>query len=439
MKLFVTIYEETPAAALQAIRAIDLDHDGIELRAEKFGELDLAAFRAATDKTLMLTHRGQRPSPTMIERGLEAGFDLIDIEYGTDLDRDVLARFRDRMVVSHHDYERVPDLEPLLREMISFGCAHTKLAATPADFADNQRLLAAIKPGVSVIGMGERGLYSRILAPFRGSELSFVSTSDARSAAPAQITLRRALAIYGNRRDSLRADRVFGILGNPSGHSLSPTIHNRLFREKRVSAAYTIASFESFAEVEDAFLAGEPCGLSVTAPFKQDAFAFAVRVGASIGENARACGAVNTLVHTKEIVADNTDVDGFETILREVCGLDRKSVALVGGGGTSRSAMVALTRAGMHVTRFNRSGQAEPLDRLAAFDGEVIVNTLPGHVDITVPSRAGMTWIESAYGSDELAERHAKLRAGGVQVYDGLDLLHAQAVRQHELFMRVFE
>ena len=60
MKLFVTIYEETPSAALDAIRALTLDHDGIELRAEQLGEIDFAEFRRATTKPLLLTYRGMR-------------------------------------------------------------------------------------------------------------------------------------------------------------------------------------------------------------------------------------------------------------------------------------------------------------------------------------------------------------------------------------------
>ena len=98
--------------------------------------------------------------------------------------------------------------------------------------------------GATVIGMGERGLYSRILAPFRGSEFFFASRTDERSAAPGQLSLRRALDIYGDRRESLRADRVFAVAGNRVGDSLSPSIHNELFRKKGVSAAYTIASIE---------------------------------------------------------------------------------------------------------------------------------------------------------------------------------------------------
>ncbi len=447
MKLFVTILEPTVDAALDAIRAIEADHDGIEVRAERFKDLDLHMLRRATSKPMLLTYRGRAVSGRAIESAIAAGFDLVDVEYAPHMEREAIERHRDRIVLSHHDYERVPDLERLLRDMLELRCAHTKIAATPADFAGNERLLAAVQPGISIIGMGERGLYARILAPFRGSEMAFVSTLEERSAAPGQITLQRALEIYGERREGLQATEVFAVLGDPAGHSLSPSIHNALFREKGVPAAYTIASFESFAEIERAFLAGEPRGLSITAPFKLDAFAFAERTRATIGENAVACGAVNTLVNLvngKGIVADNTDVDGFETLLRDVCGRDRKSVGLVGAGGTARAALVALRRAGMHVTVFNRTASrlapaVEPLESLQRFDGEVIVNTLPPGATPPIHGRAGMSLIDAAYGSDDVAARHDTLRAAGVHVLDGLDLLRAQAVRQHQLFMRVFD
>lgn len=456
MKLFVTIHEETPEQALEAIRLIDGDHDGVEIRAERFGAFDAGAFRAATTKPLILTRRGVPFDAAILRDALSAGIDYVDIEYSDHMDTNFIERHRGQIVLSHHDFAGMPDVESLVRSMSALGCAHVKLAVTPKTFADNERLLRIIPPAtsdqppVTTIGMGERGLYSRILAPFKGSALCFVSRSDDRSAAPGQLPLHRALEIYGSRRESLRAGRVFAVAGNKAGTSLSPSIHNELFRRKGVAAAYTVASIETFDEITGAFLRGEPCGLSVTVPFKVDAYRFAEEAGAEIGENARACQAVNTLVNLKKIVADNTDVDGFASILAQVCGRDRKSVAVVGAGGTARAALVAVARANMHVTVFNRTeskggdlasrfgAKSEPLEQLIRFDGEIVINTTTTEAEIGVPSHAGLTYIESAYGGPAVAKRHARLRENGVQVFDGLDLLQAQAVRQHELFMRVF-
>lgn len=414
MKLFVTILEETADAAIDAIRALRPKHDGVEVRAERFPSINLDAIRNATTKPIILTYRGSRAPD--VSAALRAGIDFVDVEWQEDVEIAV----PERTVLSHHDYEGMRDVETIVANMHARGCAHTKLAATPANFAENERLLALQTPRMTIIGMGERGLYARILAPFRGAELAFVAGTAI--AAPGQLTLDRALDIYG--RGPLRADRVFAVAGNPAGHSLSPSLHNRLFREKGAAAAYTIASVERFDELTGAFLRGEPCGLSITAPFKEDAFAFVLAHDAEIGENARRARAVNTLVNLGDrIVADNTDVDGFAALLPRAT-----RAAVIGAGGTARAALVALANAGIPSTVFNRTptkGDA-PLEALAAFDGDLIINTLPGGVDVSMPRCT--TYIEAAYGGPPRVV-DAQTRIGG------LELLHAQAVRQHELFM----
>ncbi|HUR82081.1 MAG TPA: type I 3-dehydroquinate dehydratase, partial [Thermoanaerobaculia bacterium] len=333
MKLVVTVYEETCAAAIEAIKKIALPHDMVEVRAERFPSIDYAALRNATAKPIILTYRG---GLTPVE-ALQHGIDLIDVEWPNAVE------VPKRTVYSHHDYEGMHDVEAIMTAMRARGCAHTKLAATPRTFGENERLLTLL-PG-SVIGMGERGLYSRMLAPFLGSELAFVAGGAI--AAPAQLTLERAHEIYG----VAKAERVFAIVGNPAGHSLSPVIHNRLFREKNVPAAYTIASFESFDEIRDAFLRGNPCGLSVTTPFKEEAFA----VDARMGENARRAKAANTLINVDgTILGDNTDVDGFAALLPQV-----SHAAVLGRGPTARAAIVALEDANIPFTMFTRDNMHE--------------------------------------------------------------------------------
>ncbi len=412
MKIFVTIYEETADRAIDAIRALPAEHDGVEVRAEKFPSIDLQAIRAATDRPIILTYRGSRVPD--VDAALNAGIDFVDVEWREGVE---IAR-PERTVLSHHDYDGMRSVETIMSRMRARGCAHTKLAATPRNFADNQRLLDLL--GVvhhTVIGMGERGLYSRILAPFLGSELTFVAANTI--AAPGQLTLERAREIYW----PVQAKKVFAVVGNPAAHSLSPVIHNRLFREKGVPAAYTIASIASFDEIKNAFLGGEPCGLSVTAPFKEDAFRFAINPA----PNAQRARAVNTLVnHGGRVFADNTDVDGFAALIEGM------KAAVIGAGATSRAALVALEDKGIPATVFNRtvSKADAPLEALRDFDGDLIINTLPAGVDIDIPPCR--VYIEAAYGG-ETREVKCERRL------TGLDLLQAQAVRQHELFMKVFE
>jgi 3-dehydroquinate dehydratase/shikimate dehydrogenase len=420
MQLVVTIHEKTPDEAIDVIRALDADHDAIEVRADAFGNntVDWNNIRAATAKPIIATNRGG--GHVDIDAALKARIDFVDVEWPNEV-------ADHRVVLSHHDYEGMPDIDDLLHRM---QAKHVKIAATPQNFADNARLLAALgKTGTTIIGMGARGLYSRILAPFFGSEFQFVSVDEQRSAAPGQMTLQQALSIYGPNCERLHADRIFAIVGNPASHSGSPAIHNAIFRERGIAAAYSIFETDDFLDIAAPFARAErfaPDGLSITAPFKKDALTFAESVGADIRENAREAGAVNTLVRIGgRIVADNTDVDGFETLIKMT---NARTAAVIGAGGTARAALVALRRAGIEYTVFNRTPDklnALPLDQLSAFRSDLVINTLPRNVAVTLPN-AG-TIIEAAYGG----ESHA--------TFNGLDLLRAQAVRQSELFLEACE
>ena len=215
---------------------------------------------------------------------------------------------------------------------------------------------------------------------------------------------------------------MFAVAGNPAGHSLSPVIHNRLFREKGVPAAYTIASFETFDEVRDALLDGRLSGLSVTTPFKEDAF----RVEAELGENARRAKAVNTLVNLNgRIIADNTDVDGFAALIAKAAE-EHHRAAVLGSGPTARAALVALEDARVPATVYNRASLTE----LRHFEGDLIINALPPEAEVEIPRCR--TYVEAAYSGVPRAVE-ADLRISG------LELLEAQAVRQNELFMKVFD
>ncbi|MEA2165136.1 MAG: 3-dehydroquinate dehydratase / shikimate dehydrogenase [Thermoanaerobaculia bacterium] len=430
MKLAVTILEPTLERAIDVIRALDTDHDAVELRVDGFGgrAVDWRAVRAATAKAVIATNRGG--GHVDLEAAIEAGIDLVDVEWGSA----ILDAHRERIVLSHHDYDGMPDVEALVRAMCAERCAHVKIAATPRDFADNARLLAPldVSNDLTIIGMGSRGLYARILAPFFGSLMQFLSVDEARSAAPGQLTLERARAIYGANRDALRAEKIFAIVGNPAAQSGSPAIHNAIFRERGIAAAYSIFETDSFLDIAEPFARGDrfaPTGLSVTAPFKEEALAFAQRIGAEISPNAREAGAVNTLVRIgARILADNTDVDGFAALIGKV---SARSAAVIGAGGTARAALVALRRAGIAAIVFNRTAGklgARPLGDLSSWRGDLVINTLPRNVAVDLPS-AG-TIIESAYGGTEAAYGGASSAT-----FTGIDLLRAQAVRQSELFI----
>jgi 3-dehydroquinate dehydratase/shikimate dehydrogenase len=197
-------------------------------------------------------------------------------------------------------------------------------------------------PGRTVIlAMGEAGIASRVLAAHMGARWTYAGDA----VAPGQLSLPRM-------RDEFRvpsitaATRVFGVLGRPVGHSVSPAMHNAAFAAAGLDAVYVplaAESFEDFAAFADAFAVE---GVSVTAPFKLEA-----RRAATVSDSRTASiGAVNTLRRASSGWEGlNTDVDGF---MAPLAGRDLRGrrAAVLGAGGAARSVVVALTSAGAAAT-----------------------------------------------------------------------------------------
>src|ERR1700686_2716014 len=101
MQLVVTIFEERPGSAVDVIRALDADHDAIELRADAFDgrAVDWRAVRAATTKPFIATNRGG--GHVDIEAAMTAVIDFVDVEYLGDLPE----THRGRFILSHHDFD----------------------------------------------------------------------------------------------------------------------------------------------------------------------------------------------------------------------------------------------------------------------------------------------------------------------------------------------
>ncbi|MCC6766805.1 MAG: shikimate dehydrogenase [Deltaproteobacteria bacterium] len=140
--------------------------------------------------------------------------------------------------------------------------------------------------------------------------------------------------------------RVYGILGDPVAHSLSPAMQNAAFAAAAIDGVYVpfpVARDDLAATVGGLFAAGV-AGLNVTVPHKEAA----ARLCVALRPRARACGAANTLIRTaRGWVGDNTDGAGLLASLAERRFDPRgKNVLLIGAGGSARSVAHALTRAG---------------------------------------------------------------------------------------------
>lgn len=139
---------------------------------------------------------------------------------------------------------------------------------------------------------------------------------------------------------------IFGILGFPLGHTLSPWIHNTLFQLSGYDAVYLVFENERWKEIGMAPLLDLGVkGVSVTIPFKEWAYSQANRAC----EASKAMLASNTLILRNGIEAVNTDGTGALTsIIQKNADLVdpslTKNILVLGSGGSAKGIYFPLQR-----------------------------------------------------------------------------------------------
>lgn len=130
-------------------------------------------------------------------------------------------------------------------------------------------------------------------------------------------------------------NKVYGVIGCPIRHSMSPEIHNRLFELNGIKAEYIMAKI-SGSELKAAVDIFRKCfsGFNVTIPHKETIIPYLDK----IDEKAKWYGAVNTVKNENGILTGyNTDGDGFKYSLEKTNINPRgKKVLILGAGGVSR-------------------------------------------------------------------------------------------------------
>jgi 3-dehydroquinate dehydratase / shikimate dehydrogenase len=272
------------------------------------------------------------------------------------------------VLLSLHDFGRTPDLPPSMNPSARCGVDAVKIAAEAQSIHDSVRLLRLARNSKNFIAvpMGEVGLPARILALREGSALAYAPVATA--TAPGQVSLDEMKHLY--RAHVLkRRTRVYGVIGEPVGHSLSPILHNTGFVARHVDAVYLPFLVH---ELRD-FLAAVPefgvRGFSVTHPHKQTILKYLKKCDALATE----IGAVNTVVVRRDgsLFGSNTDYLGVLRALEKKLRIKGSRILILGAGGASRAAALALVRAGAAVAICARREKAAK-ELARAFGGEVV-------------------------------------------------------------------
>jgi shikimate dehydrogenase len=136
---------------------------------------------------------------------------------------------------------------------------------------------------------------------------------------------------------------LYGLFGNPVGHSLSPVMHNAAYQAMGLPAKYLTFQVLNAAEALRRIRDMEIHGASVTMPFKTAMMAHLD--GAD--EDSRVIGAVNTLrVQEGKILGTNTDWIGFNRSLKQHLDMKGKTFAILGSSGAARAAVFGIRKEG---------------------------------------------------------------------------------------------
>jgi len=244
--------------------------------------------------------------------------------------------------------------------------------------------------------------------------------------------------------------QLYGVFGNPVRHSLSPVIHNGVFRRMGLNAVYLAFEVQNLAGAINGIRGLGIRGVSVTIPFKTAVIPYLDRLEEVAGK----IQAVNTISHEEgRLIGHNTDWRGAIGALEEKIDLRNKKVLLLGAGGAARAIAFGLKERGCRVFVHNRSlarGKelaetmgffCPPAGAIQELDAQVIINAtsvgmIPREEETPWPRellKEGTVVMDIVYQPLRTKFlREAEER--GCRTIDGLEMLARQGAAQVEIW-----
>ena len=356
-----------------------------------------------------------------------------------------------RVLLSVHDFERTPTLPRSLNAPLYGEVDAVKIAAKARTIGDSLALLRLARRSKNFVSvpMGEVGLPARILALREGSALAYAPVAAA--TAPGQVSLEEFKYLY-RAHELTRRTRVYGVIGAPIRHSLSPLLHNTGFIVRHVDAVYVPFLVEQLSDSLKAIPELRIHGFSVTLPHKQAILRY-LKECEPLAAN---IGAVNTVVVRKDgsLYGCNTDYVGVLRSLQKKLRLAGSRVLILGAGGSARAAAFALARAGSTVAICARrergakelaravSGEAIPRRALRAESFDAILNATPVGMhphDGISPLAPGELHCRIVMDFVYRPQKTKLLKIAakrGIATVSGVEMFLAQGIAQWEIWMQ---
>jgi 3-dehydroquinate dehydratase/shikimate dehydrogenase len=438
----------------------------LEVRADLVGEIDPDWLRGHFKGRLIYALRGRAAgghyddSPGQRrERLLKAAtqYDLIELDAESDLSAELLDAVTPgrRMISWHGAACGAAELVARFEQLAAHEARFYKLVTTARRSGDELAPLNLLKSlgrsDVVAYASGPVGFWSRVAAPYLGCAMISGAVAEAGVVA-GEISIARLMDDYGF--PALRPlKELYGIVGCPVSHSLSPRLHNAAYRVLNRPALFVPFHVESLSDFWSGVVESGKLeelgvsikGLTVASPHKEAV----LREAEVVSLMSRRAGAVNICVRNNgSWRADTTDPDGVVASLRERgIEIENKRAAVIGCGGAGRAVAAGLAEAGAEVMLVNRGLERgrravgllnlpfTPLADFSARGFSIVVNATPvGRDDGGQPfSIDGLdddaAVVDLVYGSTP-TPLVAQARSSGMIVVDGRDVLLTQALRQ---------
>jgi len=354
-----------------------------------------------------------------------------------------------RVMVSYHDFRGIPrNLKGVVRRLEHADGHAIKIAAQCHSVSDSVRIceLARKRRDTVAIPMGEFGFAGRVLSLRLGSALAYAAVEQA--TAPGQLPLDAMINLY-RAAQITRRTRVYGVIGDPIGHSLSPLLQNTAFRARKFDAVFVPFLVRDLREFLGAMKGFGVAGLSVTIPHKETVLRFLD----DCDPLAARIGAVNTVVVRGggRLYGYNTDYVGVLRSLGRRMRLAGSRVLLVGAGGAARAAAFALAQAGSNVCFCaRRPERARALARAVA--GQVVARADLAHEFFDAIVNCTPVGMHPRGGSPlRSAELNCRIvmdmvyrpretellrlaRRKGIEIISGVEMFLAQGFAQYEIW-----
>ncbi len=440
-------YVSKPLQALPKLKYFVENHPGIVIIATCRRAVNGGKFRGSIASQL-----------EVLAKASALGCQLIDVELQTaqQCKPAQLQKLRSRssLILSFHDFRGTKKLGETLEKMRAFPADFYKVVSTAQTLSDNVTMIQflgheADKHSLVGVCMGEQGIISRVLGVRAGSVFTFAAVSPGEETAPGQVTAQELRSVY--RIESVNvATRVYGVVGDPISHSLSPAIMNAAFRRENVNAVFLALHAKTLKDLLTCVREIPIHGLSVTMPYKEAILPYLDNTDAHTTK----IGACNTVVRAQDgkLYGFNTDTSGVVRPLeRRLSTLQDAKILVLGAGGAARAAVFGLRERGAEVYILNRSAEAakklarrahaRTLKRadLKKYSFDVIINATPVGMGNTKESPLQEKEINSRYVFDMIYDpvetrllQLAKQR--GAQIIPGIEMFVHQAARQFEIW-----